>query len=163
MTHAKIDMDIIIPKQEEHDHANYVFNYNQITDNIYIGNNMCCMAMLDELLLKEGIYADLSLEEELHDNPVGASCFLWVPIVDHTGPTIENINITNAYIDSVVKMGEKIYIHCKNGHGRAPTIVIAYMISKGMSYDQAYNLVKSKRSVIHLDTTQETFLNNIKS
>ena len=150
-----------IPTQEEHDHANYVFNYNQINDHIYIGNNMCCVAMLDEVLLKEGIYADLSLEEGLHDNPIGAKAFLWVPIPDHTGPNTENTNMTNAFIDAAISMNKKIYVHCKNGHGRAPTIVIAYMISKGASYEDACALVKSKRPVMHLDVTQETFLKNI--
>ena len=151
----KIELEI------EHDHNSYVFNYNQITDNIFIGNNMCCIAMLDELLIKENIYADISLEEDLHDNPVGAKAFLWVPIVDHTGPSLENITVTNAFIDANIKMGKKKYVHCKNGHGRAPTIVIAYMISKGISYDDAYQLVKTKRPVIHLDITQEKFLRSL--
>lgn len=148
-------------REEKHDHDAKIFNYDRINENIFIGNNMCCSAMLDEMLVKEGIYADISLEEKLADNPVGAKAFLWVPIVDHNGPTLENIKITNAFIRSVVDTNQKVYVHCKNGHGRAPTIVISYLMSTGMSYDDAYKLVKNKRPVIHLDIKQETFLKSL--
>lgn len=48
----------------------------------------------------------------------------------------------------------KVYIHCKNGHGRGPSLVIAYFIYKGMSFDEAFILVKSKRKEIHLEKVQ---------
>ena len=51
-------------REEKHDHDAKIFNYDRINENIFIGNNMCCSAMLDEMLVKEGIYADISLEEK---------------------------------------------------------------------------------------------------
>lgn len=45
--------------------------YNEITDGIYIGTNQCCQTHFDEKLKKEGITADISLEEDRLDAPRG--------------------------------------------------------------------------------------------
>jgi len=45
--------------------------YNYITNGIYIGTNQCCQTHFDEKLKKEGIEADISLEEEKIDAPFG--------------------------------------------------------------------------------------------
>ena len=145
-----------------HNHENYVFNYNQITEYIYIGNNQCCHLKLDELLIKEDIYADLSLEELLVDNPVGAKAFLWIPIKNNSAPDNYQIKLTTDFIRTNINMSKKIYVHCQNGHGRAPTIVIAYLMSTGKSFSEACSLVKEKRPEIHLDVVQEKFLEMIK-
>ena len=47
-----------------------------------------------------------------------------------------------------------MYIHCKNGHGRAPTLVAAYLTTQGMSVEEAIALIKSKRPEIHLEQSQ---------
>lgn len=146
---------------KEHAHDVSDFNFNQINENIYIGNNQCCRIMLDELLVKEGIYADLSVEDMTVDSPIGAKAYLWVPIKNDTAPDMESVIITNNFIKTNIELNKKIFVHCQNGHGRAPTIVIAYLLSTGMTYSQAYNLVKSKRPVMHLDQDQENFLQNL--
>lgn len=38
------------------------FEYSQITDYIYIGNNMCCQQHFSKELLKKGVRVDISLE-----------------------------------------------------------------------------------------------------
>jgi protein-tyrosine phosphatase len=145
-----------------HSHEEISFNYNKITPNIYIGNNQCCHVGLDKLLEKEGIYADLSMEESVADNPVGVKAFLWIPVVDHSPPDIEQMNLGVNFIEEILKINKKVYIHCKNGHGRAPTLVIAYMMKKeGKSFEEAYRIVINARPVIHLDTNQEVFLKNL--
>ncbi len=144
-----------------HPHGSDEFNYSQITEHIYIGNNQCCRIMLDELLLKEGIYADLSLEENIVDTPLGAKAYLWVPVINDTAPTTESVKLTNSFIKTNIEIGKKIFVHCQNGHGRAPTIVIAYLISSGMKFEEALRLVKEKRPVMHLDPLQENFLKNL--
>lgn len=145
-----------------HSHEEKGLNYNYIQDNIYIGNNQCCHVMLDVLLKKEDIYADLSLEEDVIDQPVGVSAFLWLPVVDHTPPSKEQILIGVEFIQSIVSNNKKIYVHCKNGHGRAPTVVIAYyIIKKGMTFEEAFSIVIGQRPVMHLDDIQEAFLRSL--
>ena len=51
-------------------------------------------------------------------------------------------------------MKKKIYVHCKNGHGRAPTLVAAYFVTQGMSTDEAFAFIKKRRSTIHPNKQQ---------
>ena len=42
----------------------------------------------------------------------------------------------------------------KNGHGRSPTLVAAWFISRGKTLAQAIALIKRKRPEIHLEKSQ---------
>lgn len=132
--------------------------YNYITDGIYIGTNQCCQTHFDEKLRNEGIEADISLEEERIDTPFGVQFYVWIPVKNHTAPTNEQIDFCVATLERLVSMGKKIYIHCQNGHGRAPTMVAAYLIKKGKSVDEAIDFIKTKRPSIHLEKVQKKSL-----
>lgn len=130
------------------------FNYNQITDEIFLGTNYCCKFHFDEDLAKQGIKADISLEAERLDQPFGVDHFLWLPTKDHTAPTLHSLALGVQMIHYLVEQKIKVYIHCMNGHGRAPSLVIAYMISKGKTLDEAIELVQKKRPEIHIEHPQ---------
>lgn len=137
--------------------------YSSITDGIYIGTNQCCQTHFDESLKKEGIEADISLEAERIDAPFGVEFYTWIPIKNHTAPTHEQLDFGVDVIEKLVNMKKKIYVHCQNGHGRAPTLVAAYLIDQGKKVDEAIDFIRSKRSSIHIEDVQrsalETFFN----
>ena len=54
-----------------------------------------------------------------------------------------------AAIDALVRQKVKVYVHCKAGHGRSPTLVAAYLILKGKSAKGAIAAVRRKRPGIH--------------
>ncbi len=137
-----------------HEEGQPDFEYNQITDHIYLGTNACCVDHFKDELLANGVKSDISLEKEHLDAPYGVDLFLWLPTVDHTPPNPSQIKSGVDMIASLVGQNEKVYVHCKNGHGRAPTLVAAYLISTGMSVDEAIAEVQSKRPVIHLEDSQ---------
>jgi len=128
--------------------------FDYIIDGIYIGTNRCCQVHFDEKLKKEGIEVDISLEENVLDNPFGIDFFLWLPVPDHNPPKPDQQEFGVSAIKKFVEMNKKIYVHCKNGHGRAPTLVMAYLISKGLSLEEAINLISEKRPSIHLEDVQ---------
>ncbi|MBI3046652.1 MAG: dual specificity protein phosphatase family protein [Candidatus Harrisonbacteria bacterium] len=129
-------------------------DFNYITDGIYIGTNQCCQTHFEEKLVKEGITADISLEEERVDAPFGVKFYLWLPVKDQTSPTPDQLEFGVSALEKLVAMKKKIYVHCKNGHGRAPTLVAAYLIRKGKSPEEAEAFIKSKRLSIHLQDVQ---------
>lgn len=133
-------------------------DYNYITDGIYIGTNQCCQTHFAEKLQKEGIEADISLEEERVDAPFGVEFYTWIPVENHTAPTREQLDFGVATIEKLVDMKKKMYIHCQNGHGRAPTMVAAYLIKKGKSVEEAIEFIKAKRPSIHLEEVQKEAL-----
>lgn len=132
--------------------------YNYITDGIYIGSNQCCQTHLEEGLVKEGITADISVEEDKIDMPFGADFYLWLPVKDHSPPTPEQMDLGVGALEKLTFLKRKIYVHCKNGHGRAPTLVAAYLIKKGGTPEEAVNFIKERRPSIHLQESQKEAL-----
>lgn len=139
-------------------HPSEKIDFNYITDGIYIGTNQCCQTHFDEELKKLGITADISLEEDRLDAPFGIDFYAWIPVKNHMPPTTDQMEFGVTILEKLVAMKKKVYVHCKNGHGRAPTLVSAYLIRKGKSPEEAEALIKSKRPTIHLEETQREAL-----
>jgi protein-tyrosine phosphatase len=130
------------------------FEYDQITPYIYIGTNACCRPHFDEKLLKKGIQADVSLDDKRIDQPRGVKYFLWLPTKNHAAPTQAQLQLGVAALQMLVANRMKVYVHCQRGHGRAPTLVAAYLIAEGMSLAKAIAFVRKKRPSMHLETAQ---------
>ena len=129
--------------------------YDEILPGLYVGTNVCCKTHFDEELLKMNIQADMSIEGEKIDMPYGAQFFVWIPVKDHHAPSQQQLRFGVAALEEWMEMGVNIYLHCQNGHGRAPTFAAAYvMLAKGMTADEAIAFVKSKRPDAHLDDVQ---------
>jgi len=139
-------------------HKQLRFEYSQITPYIYIGTNMCCQTHFNTSLLKKGIKADISLEEKKLDQPFGVDYYLWLPTKDHEPPTGKQLLTGANFIKQLVDNKIKSYIHCRRGHTRAPTLVAAYLIMEGKSVHNTIALIKKKRPVIHMSTSQITAL-----
>lgn len=137
-------------------------DYDYIDDGIYLGTNQCCDIGLSEVLKKEGIVADMSLEDVRIDNPYGVEVYAWIPVVDTEPPSPDQLDYGVGALKKLVQQGKKVYVHCKNGHGRSTTMVAAYFIDKGIeSVQEVLDFIKTKRPTIHLSEAQmkalETF------
>jgi len=139
-----------------------ILEYNYIADSIYIGTNMCCQTHFDESLRSKNIEADISLEAERIDAPFGINFYLWLPVKNDCAPTQDQLSFGASAIETFVRMKKKIYVHCQNGHSRAPTLVAAYFITQGYTVDQAIALIKSKRPSIHIRDIQKITLEDFK-
>lgn len=129
--------------------------YSQITPYIYVGTNMLQYSHF-ERLKKLGISVDIDLESE-HVEKVpmrGLDIFLWLPIKDGHAPSHDQMAAGVAFLDQIVRHRKKVYVHCKNGHGRAPTLVAAYLTTQGMMPEKAIAFVKKKRPVVHFNKEQ---------
>jgi hypothetical protein len=135
--------------------------YNYIDDGIFVGTNVCCKTHFDEELGKEGITADVSLEDVRVDKPFGVEFYVWIPVKNHTSPSMDQLEFGVAVLEKIIGMGKKVYVHCQNGHGRAPTLVSAYFVkTRGITPEEAEEFLKSKRPTIHLEDVQRQSLKN---
>lgn len=135
------------------------FEYTRVTPEIFIGTNQCCTTHFEEELLKEGVRADISLEKRFVDRPTGVDYFLWLPTTDDYPPSPSQLATGVAALKTLVEAKKKVYVHCKNGHGRAPTLVAAYLTKyKGMTPEKAVSFLKKKRPVVHLTKRQKDAL-----
>lgn len=131
-----------------------VLDYNPITPEIFVGTNACCGSHFEEELIGKGITADISVESERLDMPQGVKFFLWLPTKDGHAPSRDALKVGVAALAELVRLNKKIYVHCKNGHGRAPTLVAAYLMTQGKSLKEILTLFKLKRPIIHLNKEQ---------
>lgn len=139
-------------------HGSNRLEFSRITPYIYLGTNMCCQVHFDARLAKKGIEADISLEYDSIDTPRGVKYFLWLPVKDHTAPSIETLKIGSAALTELMKNKVKTYVHCKQGHGRSPTLIAAYFILQGKNWESSVNYIKRKRPSIHLTKSQVSIL-----
>jgi predicted protein tyrosine phosphatase len=123
--------------------------YCQITPQIYIGAQHGRRGK--RLLEQEGITGDVNMRIEYDDAEHGVALehYCHLPSVDDAAPTLEHLDEGAAFIDRLVRAGEKVYIHCAGGLGRAPTMAAAYFVSQGMSLDDALALIRQKRPFIN--------------
>lgn len=140
-------------------HSHAPIDYSVVKALIFIGTNTCCQSHFDESLLAKGVRADISLEAEHVDMPYGVDFYIWLPTKDHTPPTPEKIAYGVQTLKFFVDHKIPCYVHCKNGHGRAPTLVAAYLIAcQDMTMDDAIRLVQEKRARAHIEPTQREAL-----
>ena len=130
-------------------------DYNYITDGIYLGANQCCEMGLVDVLKKEGVTIDISLEKDRIDSPYGVLSYMWLPVADNTSPALSQFDLGVGVLEMAVQQKKKVYIHCKNGHGRSTTLLMAYLIKKGHIFEDAWELIKKERPVIHLSHAQK--------
>lgn len=128
--------------------------YSKINNYIYLGTDACCKVHFKDVLLKKGIRADISLEEERLDAPYGVKYFLWLPLADKLPLGKELLTIGTRAIKNFVDNKIKVYVHCRNGHGRSPELVAAYFVTEGMRAKEALEFVISKRPEVHLNKIQ---------
>lgn len=142
----------------------HVFDYSQITDSIFIGSDLCkgnvCPIHGPEFE-SLGILVELNLSAERKEIPPdGIDIYSWIPVADGYAPTQEQLDIGTAIMDEAVSQGKRVYVHCKNGHGRSPTMVAAYLIRyQGKGVDEAIDFVARARPEIHVEGAQKEALN----
>lgn len=65
------------------------------------------------------------------------------------------------YIHSHLSIGDKVYVHCKGGFSRSPSVIIAYLMEyKNFTFDEALQFVKKRRPSIK---PNEGFISQLKS
>jgi protein-tyrosine phosphatase len=62
---------------------------------------------------------------------------------------VDSIERTAALIDNELALGHRVLVHCEEGCERAPLVVAWFLKTKrGMTLDQAYTLLKSRRPIV---------------
>jgi protein-tyrosine phosphatase len=141
----------------------HVSDYSRITDNIFIGSDLCnglsCPVHGPEFE-KLGILVEVNLSVEKKETPPdGIDIYAWIPVADKHAPTPEQFDMGTAIINEAVMHGKNVYVHFKNGHGRATTMVAAYFIRyQGKTVDEAVAMILHKRNEVHLEFEQREAL-----
>ena len=153
-------MNKLAPKGRNDDHD---MTYTEIQPGIFLGSDFCkggvCLIHNEEFK-RLGVSYEINLSEEGNELPPNnISGYLWIPVVDGYAPTSEQMEMGVAFIHQAIEKGKKVYVHCKNGHGRSPTLIAAYLKRhRSMTVDEAMGLIRDRRKEIHIEETQRKAL-----
>ncbi|TFF35649.1 protein-tyrosine phosphatase family protein [Mucilaginibacter psychrotolerans] len=127
---------------------------SQITAHLYLGSqyNLIGLKKLKAL----GVTAIVNMREHrVYSKAKYAHIkYLHLPTVDNTPPTMDILLKGANFIETEINMGGTVYVHCRQGLGRGPTMAIAYLIKAGATYYDAFNTVKRVRPFIDPRPTQ---------
>jgi protein-tyrosine phosphatase len=87
--------------------------------------------------------------------------YLHLPTPDNTAPPLEMLIKGADFIDDEIKNGGIVYVHCRQGLGRGPTIAMAYLIKSGMTYEEAYATIRKVRIFINPQRSQVAMLKEL--
>jgi len=122
--------------------------YCPVTPQLYVGGQINARGW--RWLAARGLAADLNMRSEFDDatHGIAPDAYLWLPTHDDDAPTPEQLRAGVDFIRQVIERGGKVYVHCAGGIGRAPTMAAAYLVSTGLSADQAWVLIQQTRPFI---------------
>ncbi len=122
---------------------------SQITANLFLGSQYSLIGLRKMKTL--GITAIINMREHsvYSQAQYEGFAYLHLPTVDNTPPSLDILIQGADFADQEIKKGGKVYIHCRQGLGRGPTMTIAYLLKTGLNYDDAYSLVKKVRTFIN--------------
>ena len=136
------------------DHAVRIFTgapirrVSQITPHLYVGGQYRRRGW--PRLQAQGITAVVNMRIEFDDNDAGIAPtrYLHLPVVDDQAPTVEQLRTGADFVAEEIARGGTVYIHCGSGIGRAATMAAAYLISTGLSADEAWARIRAARPFI---------------
>jgi dual specificity MAP kinase phosphatase len=134
--------------------SRYILGYSslktiRVTPKVYLGGFFWKRKI--PRLKKWGITAVVNMRTS---KPLAGIKTLHLPTRDHHAPTLKDLEKGAAFIQDEVDRGGKVYVHCKAGIGRGPTMVIAYLITTGYELTEAIELIKKVRIFIRPNKIQ---------
>jgi len=131
-----------------------------VTDQIAVSG-----AFLEEdipYLKDEGIEVIVDMRSEACDNKelieeFGMQ-FFHVEVNDCTSPTSRQLDGIFNFVEPFLEAGKKILVHCQNGFGRSPLVVVAILAKRGMDISNAVSLVENRHPGMGLTNNQQNFI-----
>jgi len=80
--------------------------------------------------------------------------FLNLPTFDTTAPTLEQLHAGVSFIKSHIERNGKVYIHCRMGEGRGPTMAAAYFMYEGMTLEDSLESILKIRPFLKITHDQ---------
>jgi len=135
-----------------------LLRYSQITPHLYVGPQYRKPGL--KHLQKHGIHAvvNMRIEHDDRKHDLAPDFYCHLPTIDDQAPSLEHLQQGVEFISDAIASGQKVYIHCGAGVGRAPTMAAAYLISTGQNLHTAIQTIKKVRPFIYIMPPQMEIL-----
>lgn len=74
---------------------------------------------------------------------------LRLPTVDHFEPSLQALEEATRFIEGYRKRGEKVYVHCKAGHGRGASVAMAWLMYRNPKMSAKVSLTNGTLSILY--------------
>jgi protein tyrosine phosphatase (PTP) superfamily phosphohydrolase (DUF442 family) len=134
---------------------------SQITANLFLGSQYSLIGLQKLKALGITGIVNMRMNPIFKDSQYEGFHYMHLPTVDNTPPQLEDLIKGAKFMTEEINNGGKVYVHCREGLGRGPTMAIAYLISTGLTFDDAFALVKKVRTFINPRPSQITRLKEL--
>ena len=86
---------------------------------------------------------------------------LWLPIQEASAPSRSQMQQLQDFVDLSNHQGLAVAVHCTGGIHRAGTMLAAYLIWNGSTYDEAMQRIQRANSDVELELAQISFLQEL--
>ncbi len=87
--------------------------------------------------------------------------YLWLPTKGGTAPSSEQLQELQTFVEQQNQIGNAVAVHCTSGNRRTGTMLAAYLINTGLSYDNAMQVIQTANPDVELRQAQITFLQHL--
>lgn len=127
-------------------------DFTQIGDKLWLGGANVMYMMPYSFIKDNDIKLIINCAQEISYNTKQAydTHHLKFPLMDVPGETLwPHIHIASRAIEDAHLNGKNVYVHCAMGISRSASVVIYHLMRiSGLTFDQAYTIVKNKRGII---------------
>jgi len=127
---------------------------SMITPNLMLGSQYNLWGLKKLKALGVTAIVNMRMHNDYDDAAHEGIKYLHLPTVDNTPPPLEVLIKGANFIDEEIKNGGVVYVHCRQGLGRGPTMAMAYLIKKGMTYEEAHAMIRKVRIFINPQHSQ---------
>ena len=122
--------------------------FSQFSDSLFLGGqyNRRGAGRLRQRGITSAVNMRGEYDEQKHGYALEHYCYL--PTVDNHAPTLEDLRKGAQFIQQELDAGRRVYVHCWEGVGRAPTMLAAYLVSTGIKPSEAWARIKAVRPFI---------------
>jgi protein-tyrosine phosphatase len=101
------------------------------------------------LLTKAGIGSVVDVRSEASDDEAALArhniAFLHVAVDDRDAPSQEQLDAATDWTLAEIAASRKVYIHCRSGIGRSPSVACAVLVAIGYPLADAYQIIRRER------------------
>lgn len=125
-----------------------ILSVSQITPQLHVGGQYRRRGWPE--LQARGVTAVVNMRVEFDDNHAGIAPrrYLYLPTIDDTAPTLSHLREGVEFITKELERGGSVYVHCASGVGRAPALAAAYLVSTGLSPEEAWHRIRAVRPFV---------------
>ncbi|HEY8780766.1 MAG TPA: dual specificity protein phosphatase [Mucilaginibacter sp.] len=121
----------------------------QVTAHLFIGSQYNLLGLKKLKALGVTAIVNMRMHNTYNEAVHEGIKYLHLPTVDNSPPPLDVLVKGADFIDEEIRNKGIVYVHCRQGLGRGPTMAMAYLIKLSMTYKEAYDMVRKVRIFIN--------------